>query len=200
MGKSRAALGCAAALLGVLLPGCSTSSPSGTGEAAAARSPAGAEGALPRPEPPFGGTIGRTGAESKPDCLLEGRPTFCYNLAGVARYTIAGDRALAPGAHTLVYDFKYEGGLGTGGEGSIQVDGKVVATGRIERTLPFRLSLDETLDCGADTGTPVCEDCRVPFKFTGEIRKAVIGLGDGRLAAGEQKVIDDAARERAKGE
>ncbi len=35
---------------------------------------------------------------------------------------------------------------------------QVVGTARIERTLPFRLSLDETLDCGEDTGTPVSED------------------------------------------
>ncbi len=109
--------------------------------------------------------------------LLKGKPTFCYNLAGVARYTIAGAEALAPGAHTIVYNFKYDGGLGKGGEATIQVDGKEVAKGRIERTLAFRLSLDETLDCGEDTGTPVNEDYRAPFKFTGELNKAVIKLG-----------------------
>jgi arylsulfatase len=58
------------------------------------------------------------------------------------------------------------------------VDGKTVATGRIERTLAFRLSLDETLDCGEDTGTPVSEDYvkKMPFKFTGELKQAVIKL------------------------
>jgi arylsulfatase len=56
------------------------------------------------------------------------------------------------------------------------VDGKAVATGRIERTLPFRLSLDETLDCGEDTGTPVTEDYRTPFKFTGKLGKVTIDL------------------------
>ncbi len=104
--------------------------------------------------------------------LLNGKPVFHYNLAGVARYTIAGKDKLAPGAHTIVYDFKYDGGgIGKGGVGTIQVDGKTVATGRIERTLAFRLSLDETLDCGEDTGTPVSEDYHVPFKFTGELKK-----------------------------
>jgi len=48
-----------------------------------------------------------------------------------------------------------------------------VATGRIERTLPFRLAVDETLDCGEDTGTPITEDYHMPFKFTGEIKKVV---------------------------
>ena len=41
--------------------------------------------------------------------LLKGKPAFCYNLAGVARYTIAGKDELTPGAHTIVYDFKYDG-------------------------------------------------------------------------------------------
>ncbi len=129
--------------------------------------------------------------------LLKGKPTFCYNLAGVARYTVAGNEALTPGAHTIGYDFKYDGGLGKGGEGTIQVDGKTVATGRIERTLAYRLSLDETLDCGEDTGTPVNEDYHVPFRFTGELKKAVIKLGKSGLAAEDQKAVDDAARANA---
>jgi len=109
--------------------------------------------------------------------LLQGKPVFHYNLAGVARYTIAGKDKLTPGKHTILFDFKYDGGgLGKGGNGTLLVDGKAVATGRIERTLPFRLSLDETLDCGEDTGTPVSEDYRVPFKFTGKLEKVTIDL------------------------
>ena len=38
------------------------------------------------------------------------------------------------------------------------VDGKEVASGRVEKTIPLRLSLDETMDIGEDTGTPVSED------------------------------------------
>ena len=125
--------------------------------------------------------------------LLQGRPVFAYNLAGVAHYTVAGKDKLAPGAHTIVYDFKYDGGgLGKGGVGTIQVDGTTVATGRIERTLAFRLSLDETLDCGEDTGTPVSEDYHVPFKFTGGIERVTIDLTPQKLSAADQKQLDDA--------
>jgi len=123
--------------------------------------------------------------------VLKGKPVFCYNLAGVARYTIEGKDTLLPGRHTIVYDFKYDGGgLGKGGVGTLQVDGKIAATGRIERTLPFRLSLDETLDCGEDTGTPVSEVYHVPFKFTGTIEKVTIDLAPAPLTAVDQEMLD----------
>ena len=114
--------------------------------------------------------------------LLEGKPVFCYNLAGVARYYVNGAQKLAPGQHTLVFDYKHDGGLGKGGVGTIEVDGQVAGTARIEATLPFRLSLDETLDCGEDTGTPVSEDYvkKMPFKFPGELKQAVIKLAAGQ--------------------
>jgi arylsulfatase len=129
--------------------------------------------------------------------LLDGKPVFTYNLAGVARYTMTGKDSLEPGAHTIAYDFKYDGpGLGKGGVGTIQVDGKTVATGSIERTLAFRLSLDETLDCGEDTGTPVSEDylAKMPFKFTGELKKAVIKLGKSGLTAADEMQLDEARK------
>jgi arylsulfatase len=66
-----------------------------------------------------------------------------------------------------------------------------VATGRIEQTLAFRLSLDETLDCGEDTGTSVSDDYRVPFKFTGELKKATISLKPAPLTAADRKSLDE---------
>jgi arylsulfatase len=77
------------------------------------------------------------------------------------------------------------------------VDGKKVATGRIERTLAFRLSLDETLDCGEDTGTPVVEAYHVPFKFTGELKKVVIELGKSGLTASDEKALEAANKKLA---
>jgi arylsulfatase len=66
-----------------------------------------------------------------------------------------------------------------------------VATGRIERTLAFRLSLDETLDCGEDTGTPVSEDYHTPFKFTGELTKVTVSLKPAPLTAQDQRKLED---------
>ncbi len=116
--------------------------------------------------------------------LLAGKPT-CQNK-------------LAPGQHTVVVDFKYDGpGLGKSGTATLLVDGKEVASGNIPRTIPFRISADETLDFGEDTGTPVSEDYKVPFKFTGTLNKVVISLGEAKLNAEDQKAIDQAAEQEA---
>jgi arylsulfatase len=121
--------------------------------------------------------------------LLAGKPVFHYNLVGVARYTVASPEKLAPGKHVVIVDFKYDGGLGKGGTATILVDDKQVAQGRIERTIPFRMSLDETLDIGEDTGTPVSEDYHVPFKFTGKLNRVVVRLTDSPLSPEDEEQI-----------
>ena len=89
-------------------------------------------------------------------------------------------------------NFKSDGpGLGKGGTATLMVDGKKAAEGRLERTIPFRISADETLDVGEDTGTPVSEDYRVPFKFTGKLLGVAIKLGEEKLSAEDQKTIDE---------
>jgi arylsulfatase len=122
--------------------------------------------------------------------LKGGRLVFHYNLADVHRYTIAAKEKLAPGEHVIVVDFKYDGGgLGKGATVTITVDEKPVAEGRVERSTPFRMSIDETLDIGEDTGTPVNEEYRVPFKFTGNLKRALIGLTDSKLTAEDEEEI-----------
>ena len=115
--------------------------------------------------------------------LLAGKPVFHYNLVGVERTTIDGNNTLAPGKHTIVVDLKYDGpGIGKSASATLLVDGQKVGEGRIPRTIPFRVSADETLDIGEDTGTPVSEDYQVPFHFTGRLNKIVIKLGTANLS------------------
>jgi len=60
--------------------------------------------------------------------------------------------------------------------GTLFVNGKNVATGRIDRTQCCAYSADEGADVGADEGTPVTEAYKAPFKFTGKISKVTIEL------------------------
>jgi arylsulfatase len=109
--------------------------------------------------------------------LEKGRPVFHSNFCDVAHYEVAGKDALAPGKHIIKMDFAYDGGgVGKGGTATVAVDGTEVAKGRIEKTVPIRISLDEGLDVGEDTGTPVNLNYDVPFKFSGKIEKVTIDL------------------------
>jgi len=118
--------------------------------------------------------------------LLDGKPVFHYNLAGVARYAVAGEEKVPPGRHVVTVDFNYDGGgVGKGGEATLTVDGEKVASGRLDQTIPYRMSLDETLDIGEDTGTPVSEDYKVPFKFTGKLEKVTINITEEKLTEEE---------------
>jgi len=137
--------------------------------------------------------------------VMDGKPQFVYALSQQKehKYRVASGEKLAPGKHTIKLDFKYDGpGMGKSGTGTLTVDGKQVAQGKIERTIPIRVSLDETLDCGEDTGTPVVDDylAKMPFKFTGTLTKVVIELGKSGLAQGDQKVLDEAAHKLAERE
>jgi arylsulfatase A-like enzyme len=118
--------------------------------------------------------------------LLDGKPVFHYNLAGVERYTVAGKEKISPGRHVITVDFNYDGGgVGKGGEATLTVDGEEVASGHLDQTIPYRMSLDETLDIGEDTGTPVSEDYKVPFNFTGDIEKVTINITEEKLTEEE---------------
>ncbi|MGF2880955.1 arylsulfatase [Acinetobacter johnsonii] len=111
--------------------------------------------------------------------LMDGKPTFLYarSLTPDQKFKVQAPNKLSAGKHILKADFVYDGGgAGKGGTTTIYVDGKEVAKGRIEGTVPVRVSLDETLDIGEDTGTPIVRDYKVPFKFTGELEKVVIDL------------------------
>ncbi len=109
--------------------------------------------------------------------VIQGKPVFLYNFLNLERTPLTTPEALPSGEHTILVDFNYSGG-GAGKPANIElrVDGSKVAEARIERTIPLRVSLDETLDIGEDTGTPVSEDYKVPFKFTGEIEKVTVEL------------------------
>jgi arylsulfatase len=110
----------------------------------------------------------------------KGKPVFLYNLLNIKRTLWVGDE-LKPGKHTLVFEFKQDGNaFGAGGTGTLSVDGSVVATQKVEHTIPFIFQWDETFDIGIDTGTPVAfidHEYSLPFRFTGKMHKLTFKLG-----------------------
>ncbi len=129
--------------------------------------------------------------------LLDGKPTFLYARSHYPehKYKVQGPDKVPAGKHTVKVDFAYDGGgAGKGGTATLFVDGKEVAKGRIDQTVPVRISADETLDIGEDTGTPIDREYTVPFRFTGDIEKVVIDLKPTKDAATAQAVREQEAR------
>ncbi len=137
--------------------------------------------------------------------LLKGKPVFLWNLLDLKRVRWEGTEALAPGKHSLEYDFKYDGlgvgtlafnsisGLGRSGTGTFKVDGKVVATQKLDHTVPLTLPWDETFDIGSDTGTPVDDnDYQVPFRFNGTIDKLTFALDEPKLTPKDIEKLKEA--------
>jgi len=145
--------------------------------------------------------------------VLKGKPVFLWNLVDLKRIRWEGTDAITPGKHVLEFDFKYDGlgmgtlafgdysGIGRGGTGVLKVDGKAVATQKMENSLPFILEWDENLDVGSDTGTPVADqDYQVPFAFNGKIDKITLTIDRPKLSPDDIKKLEAAQRSKGTSE
>jgi arylsulfatase len=109
--------------------------------------------------------------------VKDGLPAYDYNFLGLQRFTVIAPEKLRPGKSTIRFEFAYDGGgLAKGGMGTLYVNDKKVAEGRINRTQPMIFSADETADVGIDLATPVVEaiGSERKSKFTGRIPKVTI--------------------------
>ena len=111
--------------------------------------------------------------------VKDGVPAYDYILLGLQRTSVTSSKPLAPGKHTIRYEFAYDGGgPAKGGTGTLLVDGEKVGEGRIAVTQPGIFSADETADVGIDLGTPVVEaiGAEAKSRFTGRIPKVTIDV------------------------
>jgi arylsulfatase len=109
--------------------------------------------------------------------VKDGVPAYDYNFLGLQRFSVASAKKLAPGKHTVVFDFAYDGGgPSKGGKGTLTVDGEKAGEGRIAVTQAGLFSADETADVGIDLGTPVVEaiGAEAKSRFTGRIPKLTV--------------------------
>jgi arylsulfatase len=108
--------------------------------------------------------------------VKNGRPMYAYNWLGRETYRVTSTEPLPAGQVTITYDFAYDGGgRGKGGMGALSVNGRKVAEGRIDKTVPNVFSPDEGATVGMDDETVVTDDYAPRTnRFTGTIRKVVV--------------------------
>jgi arylsulfatase len=110
--------------------------------------------------------------------MKDGEVHHEYNFFGLEHTNVAGTTALAPGKHTIVYEFIPDVAKpGTGGKSILSVDGKRLAEGKIPKTQPFMFSGDEGTDVGLDGETNVSNDYKQGNNaFTGKITQVTVSV------------------------
>ena len=139
--------------------------------------------------------------------LLDSKPVFVWNMVDLERIKWAATEALTPGKHTVEFDFEYDGlgagtlafndmsGLGRSGTGTLKVDGQVVQTKKMDKTLPMILQWDEAFDVGSDTLTGVNDaDYKPPFALTAKLDKLTIKVDRPQLSPADIQKLEAAQR------
>jgi arylsulfatase A-like enzyme len=110
--------------------------------------------------------------------VKDGKPAYCYNVAGLKSFTIYGDATIPTGEHQVRVEFAYDGGgLGKGGSVTLYIDAKKCGEGRVEMTMPMIFG-DETCDVCAGTGTAVSADYpERGNEFTGKVKWVQLDIG-----------------------
>jgi hypothetical protein len=144
--------------------------------------------------------------------LLEGKPVFCWNLLDLERPRWEGPDALTPGKHTIEFESRYDGlgvgtmaynnfsGIGRPAECTLKVDGKEVASQKMEKTIPIILQWDESFDIGSDTITGVNDaDYTPPFPLTAKLNKLTIKVDRPQLSPEDIKKFEEALKKLESG-
>jgi arylsulfatase len=106
--------------------------------------------------------------------LKGGKPTFYYNFFEVEHARVQAPSALPKGKSSVRVEVTPTApGPGKPADVKLLVNGKPVASGRIERTVPFRYSV-EPFDVGRDTVSAVSEDYAPPFAFESSIERVTL--------------------------
>jgi arylsulfatase len=110
----------------------------------------------------------------------DGEVVHEYNFFGLERTKVSSDGELEAGKHKVRYEFKADAHRpGTGGKGTLFVDGEKKGEVTIPKTHPFMYSADEGVDIGVDGETVVSNDYEEGNnEFTGKIVSVTVSQLD----------------------
>ncbi|MBV8067004.1 MAG: hypothetical protein JO113_03425, partial [Candidatus Eremiobacteraeota bacterium] len=122
------------------------------------------------------------------------------HLAPVFRsYTLSSQEPLPTGHVIARFEFiADEPKPGTGGQTKLIVNGKTVAEGRLEHTVPLIFSAYACMDIGCDNEKPVSWTYKSPFPFTGAIKTVTFDLEPHAPKSETEKTENQKEREQMK--
>jgi hypothetical protein len=104
--------------------------------------------------------------------VQDGRLRYHYNLYGIERTEVVGDRDIPTGTVSLGARFETPGGPSARAEVSVSIDGEVVGRGSTSRiTMHTYTLMGDGFCVGYDDATPVSESYAAPFRFTGVLHR-----------------------------
>ena len=103
----------------------------------------------------------------------DSKPVYVMNFFNEHHYVVKSEQALPTGEVTLTLEYTQQGKAPNGGQATLIVNGKKVASGKVDKVPPVRYSATETLDVGQDLGSTVTRSYydKAPFAFTGQLHK-----------------------------
>lgn len=108
--------------------------------------------------------------------VKDGKPVFYYNFFEVEKYRVQSSEALPTGKSIVRVEFTpVEAGPGKPATVKLYVNDKQTGEGRVEKTVPFRYSV-EPFDVGMDNVSAVSDEYKPPFPFKGRIEHVTIEL------------------------
>jgi arylsulfatase len=118
--------------------------------------------------------------------VQDGRLHYLHNFVGLVESSVSADVELAPGDHTLVFEFVKTGD--NRGDGTLLVDGERLASAPLQPFTPVRFSLlGAGLSCGRDVGLPVTTAYDGEFAFTGVLHRVVVEVEGAPVVDAEEE-------------
>jgi arylsulfatase A-like enzyme len=123
---------------------------------------------------------------------------YVYSYVGRSITHIQSKDVLSPGRHELRYEFEMTGapdfksGKGAPGIGRLYIDGVLVGEARLPVTIPVAIGTSG-VTIGADTGSPVTNEYKPPFPFTGILHTIKVDIS-GQLTPAVEAELESKIR------
>ena len=107
--------------------------------------------------------------------LQDGYPVYVHNLYNEHHYFVRGEVRVPAGESTLEFRFR-KNEDNNGGVGAFLLNGVEVGSAIIPETTRNAFSIEDGFDIGMDQGSPVTNEYKPPFEFSGTINKVIFDV------------------------
>ncbi|MGH7467968.1 MAG: arylsulfatase [Longimicrobiales bacterium] len=126
---------------------------------------------------------------------------YTYNYVAAERFEVVSSDDVPDGRVQLRYEFEPTGeadvnhGKGAPGHAQLFINKKLVGAEDLPYTIPLSLGLAAGVAVGRDEGSPVTDEYKTPFEFTGTVHNVTIDVSGDHIEDPEAKMKQIMARQ-----